>query len=251
MANPADANLRLAWNYERTTVQQALNASEQPRAVCFAEPTAVAEGQGATAVAEDQGANAVEEDQGDEYSFELSVEYSFESSSVAGDIIVDSSGGAESRDPAAVAARGETIWFQQDIQRDLLQQVMQRGLRCDATGRRPRDPAAVAPLPLWFQQVIQRDLLCDATGRRAKAAVAVPAAVADGPMPPYHVILEFMVRKLIANLPDSFPVEQKPDVPPFSWYCSDAEDPHFKISEGILPHSPRESDPMQTRTLPQ
>ena len=94
-------------------------------------------------------------------------------------------------------------------------------------------PAAVAPLPLWFQQVIQRDLLCDATGRRAKAAVAVPAAVADGPMPPYHVILEFMVRKLIANLPDSFPVEQKPDVPPFSWYCSDAEDPHFKIIEGI------------------
>ena len=97
----------------------------------------------------------------------------------------------------------------------------------------PQDPAAVAPVPMWFQQVIQRDLLCDATGRRAKAAVAVPAAVADGPMPPYHVILEFMVRKLIANLPDSFPVEQKPDVPPFSWYCSDAEDPHFKIIEGI------------------
>ena len=97
MANPADANLRLTWNYERTTVQQALNASEQPRAVCFAEPTAVAEGQGGTAVAEDQGANAVEDDQGataDEAGIPQSDdEHSSESSSVAGDTIVDSSGG--------------------------------------------------------------------------------------------------------------------------------------------------------------
>ena len=89
-------------------------------------------------------------------------------------------------------------------------------------------PQPVAPLPLWFEQVIQRDLLCDAAGRRAEADFETNE---DGPMPPCHVILEFMLRKLIVNLPGSFPEGKTPDVAPFQWYCSDAENPEFKIKQ--------------------
>ena len=64
MANQAADALRLAQSFFAAAVQQAQDAREPPRAVRFAESTAVAEGQGATAVAEDQGANAVEEDRG-------------------------------------------------------------------------------------------------------------------------------------------------------------------------------------------
>ena len=93
-------------------VQKELNAGDEPRTVHFAEPAAVAEGQCGTAVAEDQGANAVEEDQGataDEAGIHQNdAEHGSESSSVVGDTIVDSSGGEQSEDPAAVAARRET-----------------------------------------------------------------------------------------------------------------------------------------------